>query len=83
MIMAFIFSVRNDASFWIGGKYSGRMVFTDGSAYVPVPIQDLDDICYRLRGNDRVDGRECSSEFPYICQIIASMVHLKQSRVLP
>ena len=52
------------------------MVFTDGSTYVPVADQKLDDWCYRIQvnSNKKINGLDCDSRFKYICQIKTGMV---------
>ena len=62
--------------FWTGGKYTGKVVFLDGSNYVPVATQKLDNWCHQIKDNNKVDGWNCGNIFPYICQITTSMVTL-------
>ena len=54
------------------------MVFTDGSTYVDVADQFLDDWCYRIqvKNNKKINGFLCDNRLPYICQIKTSMVYL-------
>ena len=58
-----------------GGKYTGNIVFTNGSSFVTVDNQRLNNWCYSITDNNKVDGKACSNTFPFICQIATGMVN--------
>ena len=63
---------------WIGGKYTGNIVFTNGSSYVATDNQRHNNWCYSIADNNQVDGKACSNRFPFICQKPTGTVCLLQ-----